>query len=180
MQSGLLSSILLAVLSQALVACGAATSTPVDEPGHGPVQASSADPADNAPAFGRRELARGLGVLVLPRGEAAEYYDVHGNEAADGFFTPSDADVQAALGALAPALAALPRADGPADFDDYHAHVIGVVRGGQRLLFVFGFRHAQDDWTAPFAVDDGGDTYFEGAFDLASSAFVELGFHGEA
>lgn len=179
MRTRLLTAFFLAVLSQALVGCGASAPTSVEEPvaegSDGP--ASPGEPA----AVGRRELARGLGVLVLPEREAADYYDVHGNAAADGFFTPSDADVEAALDALGPALAGLPRAEGPAAFDDYHVHLVGVVRGGQRQVFVFGFRDpGSHAWTAAFAVDDGGDGFFEGAFDLASSAFVEIAFHGEA
>ena len=76
------------------------------------------------------------------------------------------------------------RAAGPADADRYYRHLVGVERAGRRQLFVFGFCDGSvrpgPRWTEPFSIDDGGDCYFEGFYDLDENAFRDLAFHGEA
>ncbi|HJL06203.1 MAG TPA: hypothetical protein RMH85_20680 [Polyangiaceae bacterium LLY-WYZ-15_(1-7)] len=175
------------LLTAALVACGGSNPAP-EAQATAPAEPTATDPTATEPApaepAATRTLEGGLGTLAVAAVDAPRFFGAHGHFEPDGFFTPTDAELEATLRALGPALAALPRAAGPADADRYYRHLVGVERAGRRQLFVFGFCDGSvrpgPRWTEPFSIDDGGDCYFEGFYDLDENAFRDLAFHGEA
>lgn len=137
--------------------------------------------AASASAQPSTEVAGGRGTLLVSAADAPRYFGGHGHFAPDGYFQPSAADYRAALASLDGAVAGLGHAR-VTDASGYYRHLLGVTRQGRRQVFVAGYCDAPAEvaWTEPRAVADGGDCYFEGFFDLARGAYVDLRFHGEA
>ncbi|MEM9861453.1 MAG: hypothetical protein AAF938_07545 [Myxococcota bacterium] len=163
-----------------LSACGSApsaSSSAAEPAALSPAERATSPDRDEPRPEGIRELASGRGTLVISEVEASRFYQVHGFFAPDGYYTLTPAEAAAAIDALDPAVAALP--GNVDDASGYYRHVLGVVVEGRRSAFVAGFCRA-DEWREPVSVEDGGECYFEGHFDLDAGSFRDLRFHGEA
>ena len=59
---------------------------------------------------------------------------------------------------------------------------VGLMKNNRRVIFVNFFCTAYDiDWkTTVVAVEDGGDCFFTGVYDIDRAAFYDLRINGEA
>ncbi len=92
--------------------------------------------------------------------------------AADGFWTPSEADIAAAEDAIEAAQGDL----------DHLRQYVGYVEDGERKILVNGF--ATDlgiDWRSqPVLVDDGGEAFFTAVYNVDTGELENFAFNGVA
>ena len=141
------------------------------------VEPQPSGPATSATSIGDLGTRR----LIIPAGDAARFYEASaGIGAAESYFTPTVADIDAMTARLRAQLASPGPQPITRPFDAFHFHHIGVVRGGRRLIFTNAFCNTYGDrWLRePISVDDGGDCYFDLKYDIETGSLLELHVNG--